>query len=87
MEDRGLDLLAPGIEGRTPAYAIEEGERRWELDAAWADWDHQGRLLVATRDARLQLRDPEAPGRVLREHDLSSLQPNPQPAPDWAHRW
>ncbi len=87
MEDRGLDLRAPGIEGRTPAYAIEDRGRSWELDAAWADWDHHGRLLVATPDARLQLRDPEAPNRVLREHDLSSLRPNPQPAPDWAQRW
>jgi hypothetical protein len=85
MEDRGVQ--ASGIEGLTPAYFIEERGELWNLDAAWADWDHQGRLLVVTPDARLQLRDPEAPNRVLREHDLSSLRPNPQPAPDWAHRW
>jgi hypothetical protein len=87
MADRGLDLRAPGIEGRRPVYAIEAGGRRWSLEAAWADWDHQGRLLVATPDARLQLRNPEAPEGVLREHDLSSLRPDPQPAPGWARRW
>lgn len=85
MEDRGVQ--ASGIEGLTPAYFIEERGELWNLDAAWADWDHEGRLLIATPDARLQLRDPETPNRVLREHDLSSLRPNPQPAPDWAHRW
>ncbi|GAO05127.1 hypothetical protein [Anaeromyxobacter sp. PSR-1] len=89
LEDQGLDLRAPRIEGRSPAYAVELGRRTVALpEAAWADWDARGRLLVATRDARLELRDGRAAGLALRgAHDLSALRPDPRPAPGWARRW
>jgi hypothetical protein len=56
--------------------------------AAWADWDPAGRLLVATRSGHLELRDAGDPDlSVLVHHDLSSVEPSPRPAPDWARRW
>jgi hypothetical protein len=51
-------------------------------DVQWADWDASGRLLVATSDGRLQVRDPGAGMRVRWETDLSGLAPDPQPPPD-----
>lgn len=74
-------------------------EIRYELDDAgtirpledvqWADWDAGGRLLVATRDGRLQIRDLAEgwPARVVSEHDLAALEPDPTPPPPSASRW
>jgi hypothetical protein len=90
LSDRGLDLCAPGrIESRDPAYRIERGRERLELpDVAWADWDHQGPLVVATRTGRLQIRDATWPTfAVLWECDLNELRPAPAPAPKWAQTW
>jgi hypothetical protein len=57
-------------------------------DAQWADWDDDGRLLVATVDAKLQVRDLTGDGcTVASEVDLSPLAPSPSPAPEEAHRW
>lgn len=57
-------------------------------DAQWADWAADGRLLVATIDGRLQIRDGEA-GRLAVgwEVDLAALAPGPAPPPDEARRW
>jgi hypothetical protein len=90
LEDRGYDPDMPGaFDGRAPEYRLQMGGKEILLDdAAWADWDGEGRLLVATEDARLQIRRPD-PARVIviREHDLGALSPRPGPAPDWAQRW
>jgi len=77
------------IEGRTPAYQFESGRHRIDLeDVRWADWDHDGRLLVATRTGKLQILDVDADALpVLREHALDTLIPSPEPAPAWAQRW
>lgn len=77
----------PG-EAKAVRYALAEpgGERPLE-DVQWADWDAAGRLLVATRDGRLQVRDPAAGTPVRWETDLSRLAPDPQPPPDEARTW
>jgi hypothetical protein len=88
LRDTGISRRAP-IEGRAPTFELERGRRRSPLEeAVWADWDPQGRLLVASREGRLELRDPDDRAlRVIRAHDLASLRPLPRPAPDWARRW
>jgi hypothetical protein len=53
-------------------------------DVQWADWSADGRLLVATVDGRLQVRDGSA---VSGEVDLAALTPDPQPPPPLATRW
>jgi hypothetical protein len=68
-------------------YALEEGgDLRFLEDAQWADWDASGRLLVATRQGRLQVRDPDG-SRVRWELDLAGDDPDPQPPPDEARVW
>ncbi len=67
-------------------YAIEHGNDLTVLDdVQWADWDRNGRLLVATADGRLQIRTFAA-GRqeVVWEEDLAPLRPEPEPPPSWA---
>lgn len=58
------------------------------VDAQWADWDSDGRLLVATTDGRLQVRVGEPPDlEVAWETDLTRFEPDPQPPPPEASRW
>jgi hypothetical protein len=70
-------------------YAIVDAGRTVPLaDAQGADWDADGRLLVATVDCRLQIRDYSASGLSVRsEVDVGSLTPAPSPPPEDAHRW
>lgn len=77
------------VDGLRVQYSMESGGDLESLDdLQWADWDRDGRLLVATRDGRLQARNLEAGlVRIVFEEDLSLLAPNPSPAPDWAHHW
>jgi hypothetical protein len=70
----GYDLVAPGE--RQPLPGVQ-----------WADWDAAGRLLVATTDGRVQVRDPEAGGTVRFEVNLAVLAPAPAPAPPEGLRW
>ncbi|HEU4367295.1 MAG TPA: hypothetical protein VFV05_03590 [Methylomirabilota bacterium] len=71
------------------AYAVVEDGRVAPLDdVQWADWDGAGRLLAATVDGKLQIRDgPMTPGAVLSEVDLAALHPQPAPPPEEARRW
>lgn len=90
MADQGWSPEGPGtIEGRRPVYTLELRRRRAEIrEAVWADWDHRGRLLLATEDGKLQVRDVDAPpAGVVWERDLSGLRPRRGPAPAWARRW
>jgi hypothetical protein len=71
-------------------YALERGDDLETLeDVQWADWDRRGRLIVATTDGRLQVRegDPTGGGGITWETDLSVDEPDPQPPPDEARRW
>jgi hypothetical protein len=87
LSDQGLTWEG-GIEGRRPAYRLERSKRTTELtEAVWADWDPRGRLLVATHDARLQIRDVDtADLTVVREHVITAPPPA-GPAPKWAQTW
>ena len=82
----GVDQAVDGLRVR---YSLESGENVELLDdLQWADWDREGRLLVATRSGNLQIRNVTADhSEILFEEDLSILEPNPTPAPAWAQRW
>lgn len=71
------------IDGLRVRYGIKSSEDVQPLDdLQWADWDREGRLLVATRCGKLQVRNLEGDGfKTLFEVDLSRLEPNPTPAP------
>jgi hypothetical protein len=66
--------------------AVTDGDRVTRLAGVqWADRADDGRLLVATRDGRLQIRG--TPDDVRWEADLRRLVPDPTPAPPDARRW
>jgi len=68
-------------------YALEDGGDLRTLDGVqWADWDAGGRLLVATSDGRLQVRDAGG-SDVSWETDLAADDPDPRPPPDDAREW
>jgi len=52
----------------------------------WAEWDARGRLLVATDDGRMQIRDG-ADGSVQWESDEAAFEPDPTPPPAEAWTW
>jgi hypothetical protein len=70
-------------------YELRTGGAVTELgDVQWADWDADGRLLVATTDGRLQVRTGDPPNlEVAWETDLARFEPNPQPPPAEASKW
>jgi hypothetical protein len=54
----------------------------------WAEWDTDGRLLVATIDGRLQVRKLDRTGfTLLHETDLALLEPTPTAPPHDARVW
>ena len=58
-------------------YRLEHQSTVSVLDEVqWADWAADGRLLVATTDGRLQIRDEET---TVWEYDVAALHPDPQP--------
>jgi hypothetical protein len=85
----GAAMHAPRFELHLPS-----GERIPLQDAAWAEWDRAGRLLIATHDGHLFARERTSAAstdatlalRNVEHHDLSSMEPNPMPAPQWAMR-
>jgi hypothetical protein len=87
---QGVDFRSKGIEGVRVEYFLQDTpEDVTPLpEAAWADWDHQGRLLMATRDGELTVCECEGTrlSRIWSE-DLRDRIPNPEPAPAWAGRW
>jgi len=76
-------------EERATNYALARAQDVRPLtDVQWADWDATGRLLVATHDGRLQVRDVDETGSsVVHEVDLSDVTPDPRPAPPEARHW
>lgn len=67
---------------------VEDGGTRDLADVQWADWAHDGRLLVATHEGRLEVRGGRdwltADATVA---DLAQDGPAPVKAPDEARRW
>jgi hypothetical protein len=70
-------------------YEIAENDKVTSLEhVQWADWHADGRLLIATVDGKLQIRDYSGTVASVRsEIDLRPLTPNPLPPPDEAYRW
>jgi hypothetical protein len=77
------------VDGLRVSYSLEtEGKVQTMNRFQWADWDQEGRLLVATRSGKLQILDIDQEGScVLFEEDLSLYLPNPISAPAWAQQW
>jgi hypothetical protein len=81
----GHSFTDPAVEGALLRYSIDGAPLE---DAAWADWDVAGRLLVATAAGALEVREPAGAGwRTTWSHDLCGLEPDPAEAPAWARRW
>lgn len=77
------------VDGLRVGYWLErDGDVELLDHLQWADWDHEGRLLVATRSGKLQMRsvDGSRP-EILFEADLAHDEPDPVPAPAWARQW
>ncbi|MEV6156556.1 hypothetical protein AB0L53_40045 [Nonomuraea sp. NPDC052129] len=53
-----------------------------------ADWDDEGRLLMATRDGAVKIIERRS-GTWTQTwfHDLRDLTPDPTPSPSWARAW
>jgi hypothetical protein len=70
-------------------YELRVGDTEHALTGVqWADWDADGRLLVATTDGRLQIRSATPrDSTVVWETDLAPLEPDPQPPPRAASQW
>jgi hypothetical protein len=77
------------VDGMRVRYWIEDDDDLQLLDdLQWADWDQKGRLLVATRSGKLQIRRVDGTrAEILFDEDLSLLEPQPLPAPSSAERW
>ena len=80
---RGGQAAFRGLPGwfEPPLYAIGD---RVLVDAQWADWTVDGRLLVATTAGELQVRDG---AEVVWREGLAGLEPDPQPPAAEASRW
>lgn len=82
----GVDQAVDGMRIR---YWLESDRDIEPLDdVQWADWDVEGRLLVATRSGKIEVRELRGVGaKTVFEHDLSVLKPDRVRAPAWAQRW
>jgi hypothetical protein len=81
--------LEQSVDGLRVRYSLGSAGVLEQLDdLQWADWNGEGKLLVATRGGKLQIWnvDDDRP-EILFEQDLSVLEPIPTPAPVWAQRW
>ena len=78
------------MDGFSICYSLEaDGDLEVLDDLQWADWDTAGRLLVATRCGKLQIRTLNNAQRfeTVFEENLSLLKPTPVPSPPWAQIW
>ncbi|MBP2704263.1 hypothetical protein JOL79_10615 [Microbispora sp. RL4-1S] len=74
----------------SPHYLREdaEGGRTPLPEAAWADWDGRGRLLVATHQGAVKIVERRSGTWVETwSRDLNGLTPAPAPSPSWARAW
>lgn len=80
-----MDGWRPGSSAFQPSACRSS---RCSEGVQWADWDADGRLLVATVDGRLQAHaGSEGEVAVRAEVDLAALAPAPAPPPEEAQRW
>jgi hypothetical protein len=80
----------PGQERIADYVLVDDGRPLLLADIQWADWDADGRLLVATTDGCIQIRDlrtGDASGDVVSEVDLAAFKPEPTPPPPSAYAW
>lgn len=87
---RGTYAAARELHGiRTDVrYELHIGARAHHLDdVQWADWDEGGRLLVATAEGQLQIRDVDSEGAITWQADEAGLAPDPSPPPEGAKNW
>lgn len=85
----GRDRNHTGVDGLARQFELQwdSGAIKQLVGLAWADWDHQGRLLTATRSGFLRVSSlVSGKPSLIQEHDLRVLTPNPQPPPEWAQR-
>ncbi len=77
------------VDGLRVRYRLEsDGDHQVLDELQWADWDREGRLLVATRSGMLQIRNLSSNDtEIAFEEDLSCLMPQTSPAPPWARKW
>jgi hypothetical protein len=82
----GKDQAVDGLRVR---YFLEaDGQETCLDDIQWADWDRGGRLLVATRTGKLQVRMlASGSAQTVFEENLALLEPKGVPPPDWAQHW
>ena len=86
----GVDFRRGGIEGVKLEYFLQDrpDDVTPMSEAVWADWDHEGRLLLATREGTLEV--CQCHGTRLKRvwsGDFGEGTPDPRPAPPWASRW
>ncbi|WP_214103431.1 hypothetical protein [Acrocarpospora catenulata] len=87
---QGVDFQRPSIEGVQLEYFRQDrdGTLTPLPEAAWADWDHHGRLLLANRDGTIAIHERrKETWTPTWSEDLNPLEPAPGPAPDWAKTW
>ncbi len=102
LTDAGITHALGNIEGRKPSYSIDDKITTTLLpDAVWADWDRQGRLLVATANGALEIRGVATAASAASVADnavelrfnnvtsssLAGIRPDPTPSPLSAQRW
>jgi hypothetical protein len=69
-------------------YVVVAPDRRYGLEGVqWADWDRSGRLLVATTDARLEIRDDPWATDASWSLDQRVARPDPSEPPMIARHW
>lgn len=87
-----LNLSTGRLEREPFLYQVQSHRTGKELawfDAEWADWDQQGRLVMA-RAGKLWCVEIRPRGRGVAYHEIADFnnhRPDPQPAPERAKRW
>ena len=92
LVSQGTDFAEHSVEGVVVDYLLDDQRSPPALiaDAAWADWDRAGRLLLATLKGELQVREYDKGAGtwdVTWSQDLNPIKPQNTKAPDWARSW